>query len=137
MEARQVVGAVHAATECVVQQRLYVDGSIPRRGQVEVNAEIVSGNAERRRGEGRRVNALALLMQKLPVDLRMIRPRPQADVAKLPQADAAAHEMLVGVQDQVQQVLVGRHGEKAVGFDGIDVGEEMVQLVMRILGRIK
>ena len=76
-------------------------------------------------------------MQALPVDLHVIRPRPQANVAKLPQADAAAHEMLVGVQDQVQQVLVGRHGEKAVGFDGIDVGEEVVQLVMGILGRIK
>lgn len=120
-----------------MQQRLYVDGSIPRHGQVKVNAEIVSGNAERRRGEGRRVNALALLMQKLPVDLRMIRPRPQANVAKLPRPDAAADEVLVGVQDQIQQMLVGRHGEKAVGFDGIDVGEEMVQLVMRILGRIK
>ena len=41
------------------------------------------------------------------------------------------------LQDQVQQVLMGWHGEKAVGFDGIDVGEEMVQLVMGILGRIK
>ena len=67
----------------------------------------------------------------------MILPRPQADVAELPQADAAAHKVLVGVQDQVQQVLVGRHDEKTVDFDGIDVGEEMVQLVMRILGRIK
>ena len=67
----------------------------------------------------------------------MIRPRPQANVAKLPQADAAADEVLVGVQKQVQQMLVWRHGQKAVDFDGIEVGEEMVQLVMRILGRIK
>ena len=82
MEARQVVGAVHAAAEAVVQQRLYVDGSIPRHGQVKVNAEIVSGNAERRRGEGRRVDALALLVQALPVDFRVIRPRPQAKCRK-------------------------------------------------------
>lgn len=120
-----------------MQQRLYVDAAVPRCGQVKVNAEIVSGNAEHCRGKRRRVNAGALVMQTLPVDLRMIRPRPQADVAELPQADAAAHEMLIGVQDQVQQMLVWRHGQKAVGFDGIDVGEEMVQLVMRILGRIK
>lgn len=75
--------------------------------------------------------------EALPVDLRMIRPRPQADVTELPQADAATDEVLVGVQDQVQQVLVGQHGQKAVHLDGIDVGEEIVQLVMRILGRIK
>lgn len=80
-----------------MQQRLYVDGSIPRHGQVKVNAEIVSGNAERCRGKRRRMDALALLVQALPVDLPVIRPRPQADVTKLPQADAAAHEMLIGV----------------------------------------
>lgn len=120
-----------------MQQRLYVDGSIPRHGQVKVNAEIVSGNAERRRGKRRRMNALTLLVQALPVDFIVILPRPQANVAKLPQADAAAHEMLVGVQNQVQQMLVGRHGEKPVHLDGVEVGKEMVQLVMRILGRIK
>ena len=120
-----------------MQQRLYVDGSIPRCGQVKFDAEIVSGNAERRRGKRRRMNAGALVMQTLPVDLRMIRPRPQADVAELPQADAAAHEMLIGVQDQVQQVLVGRHGQKAVHLDGIEVGKEVVQFVMCIFGRIK
>lgn len=120
-----------------MQQRLYVDGSIPRHGQVKFDAEIVSGDAERRRGKRRRMNADTLVVQTPPVDFGVILPRPKADVAELPQADAAAHEMLIGVQDQVQQVLVGWHGEKAVGFDGIEVGEEMVQLVMRILGRIK
>lgn len=120
-----------------MQQRLCVDGSIPRRGQVKVNAEIVSGNAERCRGKRRRMNAGALVMQTLPVDFIVILPRPQADVAELPQPDAAADEMLVGVQKQVQQMLVWRHGQKAVHLDGIDVGEEMVQLVMGILGRIK
>ena len=120
-----------------MQQRLYVDGSIPRHGQVKVNAEIVSGNAERCRGKGRRVDALTLLVQALPVDLHVIRPRPQANVAKLPQADAAAHEMFIGVQDQVQQVLVGRHGEKAVGFDGFEAGKEVVQLVVGVLRRIE
>lgn len=85
------------------------------------------------------MRSLASLMEPeaLPVDLRVIRPRPQTDVAELPQPDAAAAEVLVGVQDQVQQVLVGRHGEKAVGFDGFEAGKEVVQLVMRILGRIK
>lgn len=120
-----------------MQQRLYVDGSIPRHGQVKVNAEIVSGNAERCRGKRRRMNADTLVVQTPPVDFGVILPRPKADVAKLPRPDAAADEVLVGVQDQIQQMLVGRHGEKAVHLDGIDVGEEMVQLVMRILGRIK
>ena len=67
----------------------------------------------------------------------MILPRPQADVAELPQADAAAHKVLVGVQDQVQQVLVGRHDEKTVDFDGLDVGKKVVQLVVGILGGIE
>ena len=67
-----------------MQQRLYVDGSIPRHGQVKVNAEIVSGNAERCRGKGRRVNTGALVIQMLPVDFIVILPRPQANVAKLP-----------------------------------------------------
>lgn len=137
MEARQVVGAVHAAAEGVMQQRLYVDGSIPRHGQVKVNAEIVSGNAERRRGEGRRVDALTLLVQALPVDFIVILPRPQANVAKLPQADAAAHEMLVGVQDQVQQVLMGWHGQEAIYLDGLEVGKKVVQLVVGVLRRIE
>ena len=67
----------------------------------------------------------------------MIRPRPQADVTKLPQPDAAADEVLVGVQKQVQQMLVGRHGEKAVGFDGFEVCKEVVQLVVGILRGIE
>ena len=79
----------------------------------------------------------ALLAQALPVDFPVIRPRPQANVAELPQTDAAAHKVLVGVQDQVQQVLVGRHGEKAVGFDGFESGKEVVQLVVGVLRRIE
>lgn len=85
------------------------------------------------------MRSLASLMEPeaLPVDLCVIRPRPQADVAELPQADAAADEVLVGVQKQVQQMLVGRHSEKAVDFDGGEVGKEVVQLVVSILSRIK
>lgn len=120
-----------------MQQRLHVDATVPRGGQVKFDAEIVSRNAERRSGKGRRVDAFALLVQALPVDLRVIRPRPQADVAELPQADAAAHKVLVGVQDQVQQVLVGRHGQKAVDLGGLDVCEEAVQLVVRVLGGVE
>lgn len=82
-----------------MQQRLYVDGSVPRRGQVKGNAEIVFGNAERCRGKGCRVNAGALVMQNLPVDFIVVRSRPQADVTELSQTDAAAHKVLVGVQD--------------------------------------
>lgn len=100
-----------------MQQQLYVNRLAPRRGQVKFDAEIVSRNAKRRRSKGRRMNAGALVMQTLPVDFIVILQRPQADVAELPQADAAADEVLVGVQKQVQQMLVGRHGEKAVGFD--------------------
>lgn len=120
-----------------MQQRLHVDATVPRGGQVKFDAEIVSRNAERRSGKGRRVDAFALLVQALPVDLRVIRPRPQADVAELPQADAAADEVLVGVQKQVQQVLMGRHGQKTVDFNGVDVGKEVVQLVVRILGGVE
>ena len=83
------------------------------------------------------MDALALLVQALPVDLPVIRPRPQADVAELPQADATADEVLVGMQDQVQQMLMGRHGEKAVYLDGLEVSKEVVQLVVGVLGRIK
>ena len=85
------------------------------------------------------MRSLASLMEPeaLPVDLRVIRPRPQVDVAELPHPDAAADEVLVGVQKQVQQVLVGRHGQKAVHLDEIEVGKEVVQFVMCIFGRIK
>ena len=85
------------------------------------------------------MRSLASLMEPeaLPVDFRVIRPRPQADVTELPQPDAAADEVLVGVQKQVQQMLVGQHGQKAVHLDGIDVGEEMVQLVVRVLGGVE
>lgn len=120
-----------------MQQRLYVDGSIPRRGQVKFDAEIVSRDAESGGSKGRRVDALTLLVQTLPVNFVVIRPRPQADVAKLPHPDAAAHEMFIGVQDQVQQVLVGRHGKKAVDFDRVKVCKKVVQLVVGILGGIE
>ena len=120
-----------------MQQRLHVDAAVPRRGQVKFDAEIVSGNTERRRGKGCRVDALALLAQALPVDLRVIRPRPQADVTELPQPDAAADEVLVGVQDQVQQMLMRRHGQEAIYLDGLEVGKKVVQFVMCIFGRIK
>lgn len=137
VEPGVVVGAVHAAAEGVVQQRLHVDGTAPRCGQVKVNAEIISGNAERRSGKRGRVDTGTLVVQVLPVNLVVIRLCPQADVTELPQADAAAHEVLVGVQDQVQQVLVRRHGEKAVDFDGFEVGKKVVQFVVGVLGRIK
>ena len=80
-----------------MQQRLHVNRLAPRRGQVKFDVEIVSGNTERRGGKGRRVDALTLLVQALPVDLPVIRQRPQADVTELSQPDAAAHEVLVGV----------------------------------------
>ena len=83
------------------------------------------------------MDALTLLVQALPVDFCLILPRPQADVAELPQADAAADEVLVGVQDQIQQVLMRRHGQKAVGFDGFEVCKEVVQLVVGILRGIE
>lgn len=85
------------------------------------------------------MRSLASLMEPeaLPVDLRVIRPRPQVDVTELPQPDAAADEVLVGVQKQVQQMLVGRHGEKAVDLGGRDVCEEVVQLVVGVLRRIE
>ena len=120
-----------------MQQRLRVNRVAPRRGQVKFDAEIVSGNTERRRSKGRRVDALALVVQALPIDFGVVLPCPQADVAELPRPDAAADEVLVGVQEQVQQVLVRRHGEKAVHLDGIEVGKEVVQLVMCIFGRIE
>ena len=137
MEPGVVVGAVHAAAEGIMQQRLHVDGIAPRCGQVKVNAEIISGNPERCRGKRRRMDTGALVVQALPVDFGVVLPYPQADIAELPKADAAAHEVLVGVQDQVQQVVVRRHGEKAVDFDGFEVDKEVVQLVVGILGGIE
>ena len=120
-----------------MQQRFRINRVAPRRGQAEFDAEIVFGDAERRRSKCRRVDALALLVQALPVDFGVVLPRPQADVAELPQPDAAAHEVLVGVQKQVQQMLVGRHGKKTVDLDGVEVGKEVIQFVMCIFGRIK
>ena len=70
-----------------------------------------------RGGKRRRVHGPTLVMQAQPVDLIVIGARPQANIAKLPQADAAAHKVLVGVQDQIQQMLVRRHGEKTVDLD--------------------
>ena len=79
----------------------------------------------------------ALVMQALPVDLVAVRPRPEADVAELPQADAAVHKVLVGVQNQVQQVLVGQHGQKAVHLHERDAHEKVIQLVVGILSGIE
>ena len=132
-----VVGAVHAAAKGVVQQRLHVHIAIPQPGQVKVDVQIRPGNPEGRSGEGRRVDAGALVIQALPVDLIVVRPRPEPDVAELPQADAAVHKVLVGVQDQVQKVLVGRHGQEAVHIHGGDAHKEVIQLVVGILSGIE
>lgn len=91
VQAGVAVGAVHAAAESVVQQRLRIHVVVPRRGQIKVDAQIRPGNPEGRSGEGRRVDAGALVMQALPVDLIVVRLRPEADVAELPQADAALY----------------------------------------------
>ena len=56
------------------------------------------------------MDAGALVVQALLVNFIVVRSRPQAD--------AAADEVLVGVQKQVQQMLVGRHGEKAGDLGG-------------------
>ena len=56
---------------------------------------------------------------------------------QLSQPDAAAHEVLVGVQNQVQQVLMGRHGQEAVHLHGGDVREEVVQFVVGVLGGVE
>ena len=120
-----------------MQQRLHVHGAVPRRGQIKVNAQIRPGDPEGRGGEGRCVDAGALVIQALPVDLIVVHPRPEADVAELPQSDAAAHEVLVGVQNQVQQVLMGRHGQEAVHLHGGDVREEVVQFVVGVLGGVE
>lgn len=137
VEPGVVVGAVHAAAEAVVEKRLHIYVGVPRCGQVKVDAQIRPGDPEGRSGEGRRVDAGTLVVQALPVDLVVVRPRPEADVAELPKANAAADEVLVGVQDQVQQVLVGRHSQKAVDLHGGDVHEEVIQLVVGVLGGIE
>lgn len=137
MQPRVVVRAVHAAAERIVQQGFGVDGSIPRRGQGKRDAQPVARDAKRSPCKRRRVHTLTLRVQALPVDLPVVRPRPQSNVAKLPQADAAAHKVLVGVQDQVQQVLMRRHGEKTVNFSGLEVGKKPVQVVVRVLGGVK
>lgn len=52
-----------------MQQWFLIDRSVPRCGQVKFDAEIVSGDAESGGSKGRRMDALALLVQALPVDL--------------------------------------------------------------------
>ena len=101
-----------------MQQGFGVDGGIPRRRQGKRDAQPVARDAKRSPCKRRCVHTRTLRVQALPVDLVVVRPRPQADIAKLPQADAAADKVLVGVQDQVQQVLMRRHGEKTVNFNG-------------------
>ena len=120
-----------------MQQRLHVHVAVPRRGQVKVDAQMRPGDPEGRSSEGRRVDASALVMQALPVNPVAVCPRPEADVAELPQADAAAHKVLVGVQNQIQQVLVGRHGQEAVHLHGRDAHEEVIQLVVGVLGGVE
>lgn len=137
VQAGVAVGAVHTAAKGVVQQRLHVYIAVPQPGQVKADVQIRPGDPEGRSGEGRRVDPGALIMQALPVDLIVVRPRPEADVAELPQADAAVHKVLVGVQNQVQQVLMGRHGQEAVHLHGRDAHEEVVQLVVGILGGVE
>lgn len=137
VQAGVAVGAVHAAAKGVVQQRLHVYIAVPQPGQVKVDVQIRPGDPEGRGGEGRRVDPGALIMQALPVDLIVVRLRPEADVAELPQADAAVHKVLVGVQNQVQQVLMGRHSQEAVHLHGGDVHKEVIQLVVGILSGIE
>ena len=83
-----------------MQKWLNIDGIAPQCRQVKVNAEILPCNFERRVGKRRRMDAGALVVQALPVNLPVILACPQSDVTKLPQADTAAHKVFVGVQNQ-------------------------------------
>ena len=83
-----------------MQKWLNIDGIAPQCRQVKVNAEILPCNFERRGGKRRRMDAGALVVQALPVNLLVILSCPQADIAELPQPDTAAHKVLIGVQNQ-------------------------------------
>ena len=120
-----------------MQHGLHVNVLVPRGGKIKCDAKVPEGDRKHCRGKSHGVYSGTLVVQEPPVDLIAIFPRPQANVAELPQADAAAHKVLVGVQDQVQQMLMRRHGEKAVDLDRANVRNEVVQLVVGVLGGIE
>ena len=116
---------------------LHVDRRIPQGRELDCDAEIFSGDPERSGGEGGGVDGGALVMQLLPVDRVMVFSCPESDVAELAQSDAAVYKMLVGVQNQVQEMLVRRHGEKTVDLDRLEVREKAIQIVVRVIGGIE
>lgn len=138
VQSGQVVGAVDAVAEGVMEQGLGGDCRLPQRRQGKVDAQPLPCDNKDRSGEGGGVDRLALVVEPCPVNLRIVFPYPQANVTELPQADAAADEVLVGVEDQVQQILVGRHGQHVhLHRLGVEVREKAIKLIVGILRGVK
>ena len=116
---------------------LHVDRRMPQGRELDCDAEVFCGDPERGGCEGGGMDGGTLVMQLLPVDRVMIFSCPESDVAELAQSDAAVYKMLVGVQNQVQEMLVRRHGEKTVDLDRLEVREKPIQIIVRVLGGIE
>ena len=115
VETAPVRRAVDAAGEDVLQQRFAVGRRPVRRNR---NAELPPGNLKYRRRKDVGADLPALTQQQRPVHLAAALLRPEADVQHLPDAEAAVDEVLQGVEQQEQQMVVGREGQKLRALDG-------------------
>ena len=102
--------AVNTRGQDVAQQRFAIHPELaPFLRQLQVDPQIFVRD---RKHSGRKVQGMRFFQithQSLMVDLIGIMLCPQPDIADLPDAEPAADKMLIGVQDQIEQMILRRH----------------------------
>lgn len=102
--------AVDAAVQDVAKHRPAVFlRYFPIGGNGKFNFQVMPCDAEDGNGEAFNLYRRTLLGQPRPVDAFPVFLRPHPDVANLPDAEAAVDKILVGVKQEVEEVIVGIH----------------------------
>lgn len=110
MNAVKVSRAVNASAEDIAQHRgAKFAVAIKILGTFKGNIEVVTCDPEHSRGKSADPRLVALLGKARPVDPLPVFARPDADVADLTNAESAVDEVLVGVEQEVEEVVVRRH----------------------------
>ena len=112
-----ILRTVETAGQHVDQQRQLVH-FISREGRGHGKAQMSFGDAEHGRRKALDADLTAAAHDTPPVDLRAEVLGKQGDIADLPDPDAAVQKMLVGVADQIQQMVGRAEGTDALSPDG-------------------
>lgn len=129
MDAVDIGRTIDSAAKDVLQHRRAVLGvRDPAIGKLEGDFEDVTRDPEKGCDEIADARPVALLAELLPIDPISVFARPDSDVADLTDAEAAVDEMLVGVEKEVEEVVVrGHRGHGNAVMSRIGLGRDALK----------